>query len=176
MKGIECMNKNKIRLNICGSECTITSDDNETYVLAIGDEVEKSMKGIMEKNDRVSLTMAAIITALSFCDETHKAVATADNLRSQIKDYLEDSSRCRLEADEARREIERMKREIQTLRARLSGGEPPKNAAPGPAKQATHAPQPGAYSRPQPAPQPPKAKTDDEPDGFMSFFEKKEAD
>lgn len=175
MKGIECMNRNKIRLNICGSECTITSDDNETYVLAIGDEVEKSMKGIMEKNDRVSLTMAAIITALSFCDEAHKAVATADNLRSQIKDYLEDSSRCRLEADEARREIERMKREIQTLRARLSGGDAPKNAAPGPAKPAPQNPQPGAYSHPQAAVQPPKTKNTEQ-DGFMSFFEKKEAD
>lgn len=117
------MSKNKIRLNICGSECTITSEDNETYVLALGDEVEKSIQSIIHKNDRVSLTLAAIITALSYCDESKKAVAASDNLRSQIKDYLEDSSRSRLEADEARREIERMKQEIQTLRARLAAGE-----------------------------------------------------
>lgn len=124
------MNKNKIRLNICGAECTITSEDNETYVLALGDEVEKSIQGIMSKNDRVSLTLAAIITALSFCDESKKAVAAADNLRSQIKDYLEDSSRSRLEADEARREIERMKQEIQTLRTRLAAGEAAQTAEP----------------------------------------------
>lgn len=124
------MNKNKIRLNICGAECTITSEDNETYVLALGDEVEKSIQSIMSKNDRVSLTLAAIITALSFCDESKKAVAAADNLRSQIKDYLEDSSRSRLEADEARREIERMKQEIQTLRTRLAAGEAAQAAEP----------------------------------------------
>lgn len=122
------MNKNKVRLNICGTECTLTSEDNETYVLALGDEVEKSIQSIMDKNDRVSLTLAAIITALSFCDESKKAVAAADNLRSQIKDYLEDSSRSRLEADEARREIERMKQEIQTLRTRLSATESAQSA------------------------------------------------
>ena len=115
------MNKIKVRLNICGTECTLTSEDNETYVLALGDEVEKSIQSIMSKNDRVSLTLAAIITALSFCDDAKKAAAAADNLRSQIKDYLEDSSRSRLEADEARREIERMKQEIQTLRAGKAG-------------------------------------------------------
>ena len=83
------MNKIKVRLNICGTECTLTSEDNETYVLALGDEVEKSIQSIMSKNDRVSLTLAAIITALSFCDDAKKAAAAADNLRSQIKDYLE---------------------------------------------------------------------------------------
>lgn len=139
------MNKNKVRLNICGTECTLTSEDNETYVLALGDEVEKSIQNIMDKNDRVSLTLAAMITALSFCDESKKAVAAADNLRSQIKDYLEDSSRSRLEADEARREIERMKQEIQTLRARLSAGEaaqsaPRAQAAPSPAPAEAVAP------------------------------------
>jgi len=108
------MNKIKVRLNICGTECTLTSEDNETYVLALGDEVEKSIQSIMARNDRVSLTLAAIITALSFCDESKKATAAADNLRSQIK---------------ARREIERMKQEIQTLRTRLSAGEAAQAAA-----------------------------------------------
>ena len=71
------------------------------------------------------ITMAATITALSYCDEAHKASDGADNLRSQIKDYLEDSSHARMEAEEAKREIERLKREIQTLRARLSDEDEP---------------------------------------------------
>ena len=200
------MSKNKIRLNICGSECTITSEDNETYVLALGDEVEKSIQSIMSKNDRVSLTLASIITALSFCDEAKKAVAAADNLRSQIKDYLEDSSRSRLEADEARREIERMKQEIQTLRTRLAAGEAaaaaaaaqPAPAAP-PIPAPAPAPAPARTPEPQPAEEPVRRPTppavphvqtgsysrpesrdltpqDLDRESFMSFFEKKETD
>lgn len=169
------MSKNRIKLNICGSECVITSDDSESYVRSIGDEVEKAMDDILNKNERVSITMAAIITALRFCDEAHKASGGADNLRSQIKDYLEDSSHARTEAEEARREIERMKREIQSLRSRLSeGGEPEKGNVAEEARPARPAvpaapvqrAQTGSYSRVQPDHTP-------EQEGFMSFFEKK---
>lgn len=169
------MSKNRVKLNICGCECVISSDDSESYVRSIGDEVEKAMDDITGKNERVSITMAAVITALRFCDESHKSVNGADNLRSQIKDYLEDSSHARMEAEEARREIERLKREVQTLRARLSeDGEPDadkpaqeiraqKPVVPGSPVQR---PQAGSYSRVNPS-------ITAEQEGFMSFFEKK---
>ena len=114
------MSKNRVRLTICGTECAIASEDSENYIRSIGDEVEKAIQEITDKNSRVSLTMAAIIAALGFCDESHRASAAADNLRSQIKDYLEDSSRARLETEESRREVERLKKEIQSLRAKLN--------------------------------------------------------
>lgn len=170
------MSKNRVKLNICGSECVISSDDSESYVRTIGDEVEKAMEDILGKNERISITMAAMITALSFCDDAHKAAVGADNLRSQIKDYLEDSSHARMESEEAKREIERMKHEIKTLRSRLSDdGDPAKDTTqeealpskpvvPGSPVQR---PQSGNYSRVLPGSPTP------EQDGFMSFFEKK---
>ncbi len=124
------MSKNKVKLSICGISCSLVSEDTEEYVLSLGQEVEDFMESLVRQNPRVSLTLAAIITALNFCDSSHKATASADNLRSQIKDYLEDSSRARLEADEARREIEKMKKEIQTLRTRLAEKEQGAAASP----------------------------------------------
>ena len=38
----------------------------------------------------------------------------------EIKDYLEDSARARMEVDVARREIERLNREISSLRERIA--------------------------------------------------------
>jgi cell division protein ZapA (FtsZ GTPase activity inhibitor) len=185
------MSKNRVKLNICGAECVVASDDNEDYVRSIGNEVEKAITAITEKNDRVSLTMAALITALSYCDDAHQASSGADNLRSQIKDYLEDSSRARMEADEARREIERMKREIQTLRARLSDKDAPEIPhgeessqkaeaaqsrpiapnAPVQRPQSAQNLQTGSYTRPQNS-----DKTEPEAEGFISFFEKKDTE
>ena len=49
-----------------------------------------------------------------------KSTASSDNLRAQIKDYLEDSARARMEVDVARREIERLNREISSLRERIA--------------------------------------------------------
>jgi cell division protein ZapA (FtsZ GTPase activity inhibitor) len=167
------LGKNRIRLNICGCECALCSEDSENYIRSVGDEVQKAMDGIMEKNERISVTMAAIITALSYCDDSHKAASSAENLRTQIKDYLEDSSRARMEAEEAKRELERLKRENQTLRARLAGtGEPGTDGVPDekkpPLEPSVPAPrsQTGDFSRVGP-------ETPADQEGFMSFFEKK---
>ena len=166
------MSKNKVKLSICGISCSLVSEDTEEYVLSLGQEVEDFMESLVRQNPRVSLTLAAIITALNFCDSSHKATASADNLRSQIKDYLEDSSRARLEADEARREIEKMKKEIQTLRTRLAEKEqgavasPSQEKAPVQRSAPQSSVQKGAFSNPL------KPTVAPEQEGFMSFFEK----
>ena len=78
----------------------------------------------MEKN-RVNLRICGssytiLSVALDQADACKKATASADNLRAQIKDYLEDSARARMEVDVARREIERLNREISNLRSKLA--------------------------------------------------------
>ena len=110
----------RVKLNICGSDYSVITDDSEEYTISLGQEVDKRIRGMMEDNSRLSVTMAAILCCLSYCDECRKSRENADNLRSQIKDYLEDSSKARLEADDSRREAERLKREIAALRQRLA--------------------------------------------------------
>ena len=111
---------NKVKLTICGTDYFITSEDDESYIRSVGDEVNERMSTMLAENQRVSTTMAAVLCALSYADENRKANNTSDNLRSQIKEYLEDSQRSRLEADESKREVERLRRELQTLRLRLA--------------------------------------------------------
>lgn len=164
------MSKNKVKLTICGISCSLISEDDKEYVLSVGQEVEDAMISITRQNERASLTLAAVIAALNFCDSSHKAAASADNLRSQIKDYLEDSSRARVEAEEARREIERMKKEIQTLRDRLAEKER-KTSEQAPEAIPVQRPAPqtvqkGSFSNPL------KPTIAPEQEGFMSFFEK----
>lgn len=188
------MSRNRIKLNICGVEFALTADDSESYIRAIAEEVETAVKDIVGRNDRISVTIAALLTALNYCDERHKAVDSADNLRSQIKDYLEDSARARTEADEARRESERLKKELQTLRSRLSEQtEQAAKAAPvqeedkpvraedkpvqKPAKSAQKTPRPqSAYTRAarEHIPGEHAQTVVEDPEGFMSFFEKKD--
>ena len=164
------MAKNKIKLVICGCECALCSDDSENYIRSIGDEVQKAIDGMVEQNERISITMAAIIAALNYCDSARKASASADNLRTQIKNYLEDSSHARMDAEESRRELERVKRENQTLRARLAAAgetaEPTADDQPAPAPAGGAPRQTGEFSRVDS-----DAEADQE--SFISFFEKK---
>ena len=108
-EGAAVMAKNRIKISILGSDYIIASEEEENYVRQVAAETEKRIAGITRDNPRLSVTMAAVLAALDYCDEAVKATESADNLRSQIKDYLEDSSQARMEADEARRENEKLK-------------------------------------------------------------------
>lgn len=117
---VRLMEKNKVALKICGGSYTIVTEDDPDYVEGLGELIDKEMKSISNEVPSLSQTQCAILVALDQADACKKATASADNLRAQIKDYLEDSARARMEVDVARREIERLNREISNLRSKLA--------------------------------------------------------
>ena len=113
------MEKSKVRLNIGGADYTITTEDDPKYVMALGDELDSLLTRTLRENNRLSVTQAAILLALDYADQCKKAEISADNLRSQIKEYLEDASRAKMDAEIARREVERLTRELQNVQGKL---------------------------------------------------------
>lgn len=113
------MSMNKTRVTICGSEYVIAGEESETYIREIAREVERRIEELMGGSSCISLTMAAVLTAMNCCDEESKAVMSADNLRAQMKEYLADSARCRSEAEESRKEIERLQAELRKTQREL---------------------------------------------------------
>lgn len=120
-KGVMNMEKNKVQLKICGATYSIVTEDDPEYVESLGEMINNEMKNISMGSPSLSSIQCAVLVALDQADACRKATASADNLRAQIKDYLEDSARARMEVDVARREIERLNREISNLRNKLSG-------------------------------------------------------
>lgn len=114
------MTKNKVHVKIGDASYTIVTEDEAEYVEALADEISENMRAIINSNPSLSMTQAAVLVALDNADASKKATASADNLRAQIKDYLEDSARARMEVDVARREVERLNREISDLRDKLA--------------------------------------------------------
>ena len=118
------MTKNKVHVKIGGASYTIVTEDEAEYVEALADEIMNPAPRLafafINANPSLSMTQAAVLVALDNADASKKATASADNLRAQIKDYLEDSARARMEVDVARREVERLNREISDLRDKLA--------------------------------------------------------
>ena len=168
------MARTRVKLNLLGNDYLISSEEEEGYVKAIANEVEKRMTSILQGNAHASNMTAAVLTALDYCDEAQKASESADNLRSQIKDYLEESSKARMEADEARREIARLKKEVQTLRMRLAEADTS-------AQSSAHStPPPAPISRPAPSESAPppaqarlfkKSESESATQDILNFFE-----
>ena len=98
----------------------------------LADRLNLDMNELMASSNSVSITTAAVMTALNYRDELEKASGSADNMRRQIKDYLEDAASAKMAAEEARRENVSLKRRIDELERRLwRTNEPPRDPGPG---------------------------------------------
>ena len=56
-------------------------------------------------SSKVGRTDAAVLTAANIADELFKAQAAAEQLRSQIKGYLDEAGKAQSEVSELKREI-----------------------------------------------------------------------
>lgn len=113
------MPTSKVRLNICGSSYVISTTESESYMQNLADRLNLDMNELMASSNSVSITTAAVMTALNYRDELEKASGSADNMRRQIKDYLEDAASAKMAAEELRRQNASMKRRIDDLERRL---------------------------------------------------------
>ncbi|MGN0463697.1 MAG: cell division protein ZapA [Acutalibacteraceae bacterium] len=113
------MIKNRVKLTIGGAEYAIITEDDVNYVAELGAELNEALSNVMKDNPHISTTQAAVLLALDYADEFKKANITADNLRSQIKDYLDDAASAKSKADWARHEAENAKRELEASKLEI---------------------------------------------------------
>ena len=106
---------NKVRLTICGSSYVISTNESEDYMQNLAERLNLDMNELMSSSNSVSITTAAIMTALNYRDELEKASGSADNMRRQIKDYLEDAASAKMAAEELRRENAALRKKVDDL-------------------------------------------------------------
>ena len=109
---------NKVRLTICGSSYVISTNESEDYMQNLAERLNLDMNELMSSSNSVSITTAAIMTALNYLDELEKASGSADNMRRQIKDYLEDAASAKMAAEELRRENAALRKKVDDLHRR----------------------------------------------------------
>ena len=106
----------KVRLLIAGEEYNIGTDEDLDYVAQLGEELNQRITSILNSSTRISVTQAAILTALEYADAAKKGEITSENLRGQIQEYLEDAARARTDAEISKRELERVTKELNALK------------------------------------------------------------
>ena len=96
--------KNRVTVTIAGQEYTLVATEEEGYVEKVAQHVDAQMKQVLD-GARVSLVDGAVLTAVNIADEYFKEVEASENLRRQLKEYLEEATKMKLELSEAKREI-----------------------------------------------------------------------
>jgi cell division protein ZapA len=99
--------KNTINVNIAGVELRLISGENEEYTRRVAAHVDTKVGEVL-KSGSVSIVEAAILSAINISDEYYKALETAENLRTQLRDYLEDGSRMKSEIADLKRELAKL--------------------------------------------------------------------
>ncbi len=113
---------NRINVNVVGTTYTVVTDESEEYISKIAKDVDKRMREVLRENDKASITMSAVMAAFDLCDALYKTDETAENMRTQIKDYMSYMAKAKAESEESRREISKLMNEISDLRQRLRAG------------------------------------------------------
>lgn len=106
------MSVHKIKLNICGTEFITTTEKTEAEALEAAAAVEECIKSLSTDNNRVSTTLASIITALDFYDKVKDSENKAKNALEQAEEYKKETLKMQ-------EETERMREELRMVRLKL---------------------------------------------------------
>ena len=91
---------NKVKVVICGKSYNLQTEENPSYVITLAKDLDKKITQFMDENESASLT----------------SVSDVDNIRAQIKGYVEEATNMRIEADQLRKELDALKSENESLK------------------------------------------------------------
>ena len=111
---------NKVRVNIAGAPYAIATTDSEKYIQSLAKKLDEDITKLLDENENLSVTKAAVFCAMDYLDEYRKSTGSAENMRSQIQDYIADAARAKLAEDKAKAENEVLRREAAALREQLA--------------------------------------------------------
>ena len=110
---------NKVRVTIAGAPYAIATTDSEKYIASLAKRLDEDITKLLDTNENLSVTKAAVFCAMDYLDEYRKSTGSAENMRSQIQDYIADATRAKLAEDKVKAENEVLRREAAALREQL---------------------------------------------------------
>ena len=102
---------NRVVVTICGEDYTFVAEESTSYMQKVGAYVGDKMNEILN-TAKVGRTDAAVLTAANIADELFKSQAAAEQLRSQIKGYLDEAGKAQAEVSELKREVFRLQQKL----------------------------------------------------------------
>lgn len=104
---------NRVVVTICGEDYTFVAEESTSYMQKVGAYVGDKMNDILN-SAKVGRTDAAVLTAANIADELFKSQAAAEQLRSQIKGYLDEAGKAQAEVSELKREVFRLQQRLDS--------------------------------------------------------------
>ncbi len=108
---------NRVVITICGEEYTFVAEESAAYMQRVGAYVGDKMQDVLD-SAKVGRTDAAVLTAANITDELFKSQAASEQLRGQIKGYLDEAGKAQAEVSELKREVFRLQQKLDAAHRR----------------------------------------------------------
>ena len=95
---------NRTDVTINGTDYTLISEESPSYMQKVAALVDEKMTDILSSG-RVSRMDAAVLAATNLADELLKQQSAAENLRAQLKGYLDEAGKAKAELSECKRQL-----------------------------------------------------------------------
>lgn len=106
--------KNNVTVRIAGVDYTLKTEESAEFTQSLAKEINSKINEIKNANPYISTNQIAILVALEYGCNCKKAEQRTEEIRAEIKAYLEDAAQAQSERDFYKREIERMKAEAKS--------------------------------------------------------------
>lgn len=103
---------NRVTVTIRGEDYTLVAEESVAYTQRVAAYVDEKMEDI-QRSIKVGRADAAILTAVNIADDLFKVQDAAEQLRSQIKEYLDVAGKAQAEVSELKREVFRMQQKLE---------------------------------------------------------------
>ncbi|MBQ8568227.1 MAG: cell division protein ZapA [Oscillospiraceae bacterium] len=103
---------NKVKVNICGKIISLNTDNDAEFVMQIADKLDKDINMLLKAIPNLGAQTAAVVCALSAYEELKKAEESIDNIRIQVKEYVDEAGRMRDERDRAVMEADKLRKKL----------------------------------------------------------------
>lgn len=108
------MEKKKVTVFVSGQKLTLITTESEKYVSDIANKVETTINSLFASSN-LSKEKCAVMAALDFCDDETKARAAMNEIKEQIKDYIEEVASLKAENESLKADVARLEGEKKTL-------------------------------------------------------------
>lgn len=96
--------ENKITVVVADRTYILTTQDNAEYVQKVAAYVDEQVKKLADASHASTLD-AGLMAALNIADSYFKEQETAEHLRQQVKQYVDESSKLKQELADVRRDL-----------------------------------------------------------------------
>jgi Uncharacterized protein conserved in bacteria len=111
--------KNKVEIRIAGKEYTIVGTESEEYIQKIGLYIDRKMNEVMRANNKLSTSMAAVLTSMNVADDFFKCHENESNFRKEAKRLQEELESLREEKNKISQEYLALKNSNADLKMEL---------------------------------------------------------